>query len=65
MELLVRSVHKATRGLYDSLVKEQKELVHWHIWDLAGRPEGDPNWGQNHVFDHALRFADALIRATS
>ncbi|MGE0670521.1 MAG: leucine-rich repeat domain-containing protein [Parachlamydiales bacterium] len=65
MRLFVRPVLKATYVLYDSLEPEQKKLVHFHIWDLAGRPEtGDPNWGEHHAFDHVLRFTDALERAS-
>ncbi|MBS0653670.1 MAG: leucine-rich repeat domain-containing protein [Verrucomicrobia bacterium] len=65
MGLFARSVRQAAYDLYDSLGQEQKDLVHHHIWDLAGRPEtDDPNWGGNHVFDHVLRFTDALERAT-
>lgn len=65
MELFARSVRRAAYDLYDSLGQEQKDLVHRHIWDLAGRPEtDDTNWGASRVFDHALRFTDALERAT-
>jgi len=65
MGLFARSVRRAAYDLYDSLEQERKDLVHYHIWDLAGRPQtDDPNWGKNHVFDHALRFTDALERAT-
>ncbi|MBS0607188.1 MAG: leucine-rich repeat domain-containing protein, partial [Verrucomicrobia bacterium] len=64
MGLFARSVRKATDGLYDSLGLDQKNLVHYHIWDLAGRPEtDDPQWGEHHAFDHGLRFVDALERA--
>ncbi|MBS0607282.1 MAG: leucine-rich repeat domain-containing protein [Parachlamydiales bacterium] len=64
MGLFARSVRRAAYDLYDSLEQERKDLVHYHIWDLAGRPEtDDPNWGAAHVFDHALRFTDALERA--
>jgi hypothetical protein len=66
MGLFARSVRRAAYDLYNSLEQERKDLVHYHIWDLAGRPQtDDPNWGKNHVFDHALRFTDALERATS
>ncbi|MBS0650168.1 MAG: leucine-rich repeat domain-containing protein [Verrucomicrobia bacterium] len=62
--LFARSVRKATYDLYDSIGPEQKKLVHDHVWDLAGRPEtADSNWGEHHVFDHVLRFVDALERA--
>jgi len=61
MSLFARSVRRSAYGLYDSLGQDQKDLVHHHIWDLAGRPEtDDPDWGKNHVFDHVLRFTDAL-----
>ncbi|MBS0650169.1 MAG: leucine-rich repeat domain-containing protein [Verrucomicrobia bacterium] len=63
--LFARSVRKATYNLYDSLEQEHKKLVHWHVWDLAGRPEtDDPQWGEHHAFDHVLRFTDALEKAT-
>jgi hypothetical protein len=63
--LFARSVRTATYDLYNSLGIDQKKLVHSHIWDLAGRPEtNDTNWGEQHVFDHVLRFTDALARAT-
>jgi len=63
--LFARSVRKATQDLYDSLGQEQKRSVHYHIWDLAGRPTSDDsNWGEHHAFEHALRFTDALERAT-
>jgi len=65
MGLFARSVRKATYALYDSLGLDQKNLVHYHIWDLAGRPEtDDPQWGEHHAFDDVLRFVDALERAT-
>lgn len=65
MGLFARSVRKAAYDLYNSLEKKQKDLAHWRIWDLAGRTEpGDSNWGENHAFDHMLRFADALDLAT-
>ncbi|MBS0653286.1 MAG: leucine-rich repeat domain-containing protein [Verrucomicrobia bacterium] len=63
--LFARSVRKAAYALYGSLEPEKKKSVHWHIWDLAGRPAtNDSNWGEHHVFDHVLRFTDALERAT-
>ncbi|MBX3718827.1 MAG: leucine-rich repeat domain-containing protein [Parachlamydiales bacterium] len=65
MGLFARSVRKATYGLYDSLSLDQRNLVHYHIWDLAGRPETDnPQWGEHHASDHVIRFTDALERAT-
>ncbi|MGE3535080.1 MAG: leucine-rich repeat domain-containing protein [Parachlamydiales bacterium] len=65
MGLFARSVRKAAYELYDSLEPEHKKLVHYHIWDLAGRPEtDDSNWGEHHVFDHVLRFTDSLERAS-
>ena len=65
MGLFARSVRKAAYDLYHSLGQKEKDLVSYYNWDLAGRPQiDDPNWDENHVFDHALRFTDALERAT-
>jgi hypothetical protein len=65
MGLFARSVRRAAFDLFESLISDQKNGVYYHVWDLAGRPETDgPQWGEHHVFDHVLRFTDALQRAT-
>ncbi|MBS0652900.1 MAG: leucine-rich repeat domain-containing protein [Verrucomicrobia bacterium] len=65
IDLLARSVRKAVIDRFESLTPDQTNGVYNHVWDLAGRPEtDDSNWGEHHVFDHALRFTDALERAT-
>jgi len=59
------SVRKAAFDRFESLAPDQKNGVYYHVWDLAGRPEtDDPQWGERHAFEHALRFTDALERAT-
>jgi len=36
--------------------------LYWNIWDLAGRPIGDPLYGKNHCLDCYIRTAIAIAR---
>ncbi len=60
-----RAVRKATYEKFEALSQEQKSSVYQKIWELAGRPEADPViWGENHAYEHVLRFIDAMEEVT-
>ncbi len=53
-----RAVRKTAYTNYRLLASEEIESVHSHVRRLAGKLESD--WGKEHLFDHMLRFIDAL-----
>lgn len=47
------------RALYDFPPPIRNDIF-WRVWRGAGSPEGDPNWGENHVFDDMQIFGRAF-----
>ena len=46
---------------YASFQGGELELVRWHVWDLAGRPETpDDNWGGTNAKKNIPRLLDAM-----
>jgi hypothetical protein len=37
-----------------------KNALYGKVWEEAGGPIGDPQWGEHHTFDDMLRFQRAL-----
>ncbi|MBS0653916.1 MAG: hypothetical protein JSR39_10390 [Verrucomicrobia bacterium] len=59
--LFARALRNAIFRLYDELGPDQKQQVAYHRWNLAGRPDENPEtWSKIHLFDALLPFADAL-----
>ena len=44
-EDLLKKIKEAAVKLYDGLDKDMKNSIHYHVWDLKGRPQGDLDWG--------------------
>lgn len=53
------AIQKLLSGVQD---QEILNLIHFHAWDLAGRPDG-ANWGSLHVLDDMNGFFIALRRS--
>lgn len=40
---------------------DQKKFIYTLVWELAGKPPGDENWGEIHAADNILRLIDAFV----
>ncbi|MBS0619922.1 MAG: hypothetical protein JSS61_00480 [Verrucomicrobia bacterium] len=49
-----------TKDTFHEYDTDTKNRVYRKVWELAGRPEGDPWWGEHHVFHDAYFFYSAL-----
>ncbi len=57
------AVRMETQVLFNALPDAVKAHVYGQIWLLSGSPVGDPQFGQNHVFDNGQLFFGALHNA--
>ncbi|MBS0653600.1 MAG: leucine-rich repeat domain-containing protein, partial [Verrucomicrobia bacterium] len=60
VEVLNQAIIEVLKETFADFTEEQKRLVYDLVWDLAGRPEGDDNWGENHAEDNIIRLIDAV-----
>jgi hypothetical protein len=44
----------------EKLPESCRNEIYGRIWSLAGEPEGDPQWGQNHALDDLNRLSAAV-----
>jgi len=56
---LERSHERAT-ALFGELDNTTRGQVFFHVWDMAGQPPGDAQWGEHHAFDDLLRLSEAV-----
>lgn len=52
----------ALRLSFSGLPDTIKNAIYWTVWDEAGRPTGDFQWGEHHAFDDLRRFYGVLKR---
>ncbi|MBS0653372.1 MAG: leucine-rich repeat domain-containing protein [Verrucomicrobia bacterium] len=62
--LFARAVIEAASEKINGLDPAKRRETYWQVWDLAGRPVGDDNWGENHAFDNIIRLIEAMEFAT-
>jgi hypothetical protein len=51
------------KGQFDALSPEQKNTFYGAIWELHGRPHGDPKFGQHNLYNNWGISMEALKRA--
>jgi len=73
MRIFCWALKTALREKFNRLSPEQKCAVHGRIYEIAREDAGlgpdapawdDPNWGENHREENALRFIDAMAGLT-
>lgn len=47
-------------GPFDSLSPANQRLIYEKVWELSGKPTGDPQWGRDHAFDVMMTFCRAV-----
>lgn len=51
---------KITHKILGFLPGELRGKIEGNLWKLAGCPQGDPQWGRNHILDDAPRLIEAI-----
>ncbi|MBS0605338.1 MAG: leucine-rich repeat domain-containing protein [Verrucomicrobia bacterium] len=64
-DILTRAILDILRESLASITPEQKCLIYNHVWSLAGKPQGDDNWGESHAEDNIIRLIDAIVLAAN
>lgn len=54
------NVRSSLESLLTDIKKEDRNTLYGLIWIEHKEPEGDPLWGEHHIFDDPLKFVNAL-----
>ena len=64
-DILSRAILDFLNETFISFTPEQKYIVYQHVWSLAGKPQGNVDWGEKNAEDNIIRLIDATVLASN
>jgi len=64
-DILSRVILDFLNETFISFTPEQKCIVYQHVLNLAGKPQGNADWGEKNAEDNIIRLIDATVLASN